>query len=110
MGSKTTVWIFHVINKQNITWETVDMAKKKVHLKRGTESFLKAVQNNALRTNYVKVKRDKKKQNSKWMFCSDRDETVNHIIKECSKLVKIEYKTRQNWVEKVIHWELWKKF
>ena len=39
-----------------------------------------------------------------------RDETINHIISECSKLALKEYKTRHNWVGKVIHWELCKKF
>ena len=35
---------------------------------------------------------------------------INHIIKECSKLAQKEYKTRHDWVGKVIHWELCKKF
>ena len=37
------------------------------------------------------------------------DETINHIISECSKLTQKEYKTRHNWVGKVIHWEMYKK-
>ena len=32
------------------------------------------------------------------------------IISECSKLVQKEYKTRHDWVRKMIHWELCKKF
>ena len=35
---------------------------------------------------------------------------INHIISECSKLAQKEYKTRHNWVSKVIHWEMCKKF
>ena len=31
------------------------------------------------------------------------------MISECSKLVQKEYKTRHDWVGKVIHWELCKK-
>ena len=38
-----------------------------------------------------------------------RDETINHIISQCSKLIQKVYKTRHDWVEKVIHWELCKK-
>ena len=49
-------------------------------------------------------------QNSKCRLCSDRDETINHIISECSKLVQKEYKTRHDWVGKVIHWKMCKKF
>ena len=29
-------------------------------------------------------------------MCSDRDETINHIISECCKLTQKEYKTRHN--------------
>ena len=42
-------------------------------------------------------------------MCGDRDETINHILSECSKLAQREYKTRHDWVGKVIHWELCKK-
>ena len=49
-------------------------------------------------------------QNSKIRLCSDRDETINHIINKCSKLAQKEYKTRHDWVGKVIHWELCYKF
>ena len=42
--------------------------------------------------------------------CGDRDETINHIISECSKLAQKEYKSRHDWVGKVIHWEMCKKF
>ena len=34
---------------------------------------------------------------------------INHIISKCSKLAQKEYKTRHDWVGKVIHWELCKK-
>ena len=38
--------------------------------------------------------------------CGDRDETINHIISECCKLVQKEYKTWHDWVGKVIPWEM----
>ena len=38
-----------------------------------------------------------------------RDETTNHIIRECSKLAQKEYKTRPKFVGEVIHWELCQK-
>ena len=43
-------------------------------------------------------------------LCGDRDEMINHIIIKCSKLVQKEYKMRYNWVVKVIHCEVYKKF
>ena len=57
------------------------------------------------RTNHIKARIDKTQQNSKCRLCGDRDETINYIISECSKLVQKEYKTRHDWVGKVIHWE-----
>ena len=53
---------------------------------------------------------DKTQQNSKCRLCGDRDETINHIISECSKLARKEYKTRHNLVGKVIHRDMCKKF
>ena len=57
---------------------------------RETESFLMAAQNSAIRTNHIKAKIDKTQQNSKCRLCGDRDETINHIISECSKLAQKE--------------------
>ena len=46
----------------------------------------------------------------KYRLCGVKDETLNHIISECSKLVQLEYEARHDWVGKVIHWEMCKKF
>ena len=69
-----------------------------------------AAQNSTIRTNHIKARIDKVQQNSKCRLCSDRDEIINHIISECSKLAQKEYKARHDWVGKVIHWEMCKKF
>ena len=88
---------------QDKTWTWL----KKRNFKRETESLLIAAQNNAVRTNHIKARIDKVQQNSK---CGNRDETINHIINECSKLAQKEYKTRHDWVGKVIYWEMCKQF
>ena len=49
-----------------------------------------------MRTNHIKARIDKTQQNSKCMLCGDRDETIDHIISECSKLAQKEYKTRHD--------------
>ena len=72
------------------------------------KSFSEETENYS-RQNHIKAKIDKTQQNSRCWLCGDRDETINHIISECSKLPHKEYKTRHNWVGKVIHWELCKK-
>ena len=67
-----------------------------------------AAQNIVTRINYVKPKIDISQQNTKCRLCGDRDEAINYIINECSKVAQKEYKTRHDWVGKVIHWELCK--
>ena len=83
---------------------------RKWHFKREAESLRKAAQSNAITTNHIKARTDKMQQNIKCRLCGDRDETINHIISECSKLAQKEYKTRHDWVDKVIHWVVCKKF
>ena len=68
-----------------------------------------ATQNSAIRTNHIKARIDKTQQNSKCRLCGHRDETINHIISECSKLAQGN-KPRHDSVGKVIHWEMYKKF
>ena len=55
------------------------------------ESLLVAIQNNAIRTNYVEAKIDNMPQNSKCSLCGDRDETIIHIISKCTKLAQREW-------------------
>ena len=102
------VWKTQCEEKRNLTQENLDMAKKGKLSETQTESLLIAAQNNAKRTNYVRAKIDKTQQNSKSMLCDERDETMNHI-NECCKLAQKEYKSRHDWVRKMIHRELCKK-
>ena len=93
----------------NISHETWTWLRKG-NFKRETESLLIAAQNNAIRTNQIKAIIDKTQQNSQCRLCGDRDETTNHIISKCSKLALNEYKTGHDWVGKVIHRDMCKKF
>ena len=63
-----------------------------------------------IRINYVKAKKHKTQQNCKWRLCDNRDETINHIISESSKLAQKEYNIRYDWLWYVIHWEFCHKF
>ena len=98
-------WLINNISHQK-TWTWL----RKGNFKRETESLLIAAQNNAIRTKHIKARIDKTKKNSKCRLWGDRDETINHIISECSKLAQREYKARHDWVGKVIHWEMCKKW
>ena len=61
------------------------------------------------RNNYDKVRIDKTQQNTKSSLCYDREETINHLIIERSKLGQRECKTRYDKVGKMIHWEFCQK-
>ena len=93
----------------DISYEKTWMWLRKRNLKRETEFLLIAAQNNAIRTNHIKTRIDKKQQNSRCGLCGERDEMINHLISESSKWAQKEYKTWHDWVGKVIHWELCKK-
>ena len=63
-----------------------------------------------MKTNYVKAEIDKILENSKCKLRRERererererDETGNQEIKECNKLSQMKYKSKHDWVGKVI--------
>ena len=65
-----------------------------------------AAQDQALRTNAVKTKIEKQDVSPLGRMCGKKDETVYHLICECSKMAQAEYHHRHNNVERIIHWEL----
>ena len=92
-------WFKRLIN--DISLDKTSSWLRKRNFKREKESLLIATQNNAVRTNHIKARIDKTLQNSKCRLWGDRDETINHIISECSKLARKEYKTRHDgWARK----------
>ena len=109
MGNKALYGCFQqLIN--NISHEKTWMGLRIGNFKGETESLLIATQNNAIRTHHIKVNIDKMQQNSKCRLYDDQHETINHIISEFSKLALKEYQTRHDWIGKVIHWAMCKKF
>ena len=61
---------------------------RKGNLKIETEFLLIAAQNSGMRTNHFKARIRTTQQNNICWLCGDRDETINHIISECSKLAQ----------------------
>ena len=70
----------------NISHEKIWTWLWKGTLNREMESLLKGVQKHAIGTNHIKRRIDRTQQNSKWRFCGDRDEKINHIKSDWSKL------------------------
>ena len=75
-------------------------------LKTETESLIVAAQNQSIRTNLVKAKINKSQRDSLCRVCRKVDESINHIVSGCSKLVEKEYKRRDDKLGKTVHWKL----
>jgi len=65
-----------------------------------------AAQDQALRTNAIKVNIDKQVCEATCRMCMNREETVTHIISEYSKLAQMEYRKRHDKVTGAVHWSL----
>ena len=78
-------------------------------MKRETKSLIVAAQNQSIRTNLVKAKIHKSQGDSLCRVCRKVDESIDHIISGCSKLVQKEYKRRYDNVGKIVHWKLARK-
>ena len=57
-------------------------------MKKETESLIVAAQNQSVRTNLVKAKIDKSQGHSLYRVCRKVDESIDHIVKGCSKLTQ----------------------
>ena len=71
--------------------------------KRETESLIVAGQNQSTRTNLVKAKIDKSQGDSLFSVSRKVDESINHIVSDCSKLAPKEYKRRHDNLGKIVH-------
>ena len=89
----------------NETWQWLIRGE----LKKETEGMLMAAQDQALRTRYIQRAIDGKNITSKCRKCNEKEETINHIISECSALAQYQYKKRHDTVAKALHWSLCKK-
>ena len=65
---------------------------KKADLKPSTEALICEAQEQALRTNYANFNVDKIVESPLFLMCHERGKGVTHVISECSKLAKKEYK------------------
>ena len=89
-----------------ISHEKTWTCQRKGNLKRETGSLLKAAQNKAIR---IMSKQELTRCN-KIVDVDDIVTETKRSINECNKLSQKEYKTRHDWVRKMIHYELCKKF
>ena len=83
---------------------------KKGYLKKETENTIIAAQDQALCTRNSRNVVYGENVQSIFRVCGTADETVAHIVSECSKLEQKEYKqVRHDNVVKMLHWKLCEK-
>ena len=100
----------HSGHKNNYIGNLSDKWLRKGYLKRTIEALIMVAQEQAIRTNNIKAKIDKTQENSKYRMCGKAEESVNHVLSECSKLVQKEYKRQHDWFGTKIHWEICRKY
>ena len=86
MGGKTTLWRFQAKNSE-ITHKKTWTWLRNENLRKETENFSESSTKQRYK-DYVKARIDKKQQNNRCRLCGSRDKTINHIIRECSKLAQ----------------------
>ena len=92
--------------RNSLSWEWL----RKGDIKKETEGMILAAQEQALRTNAIKANIDKQNVSALCRMCHQKEESVNHVICECSKLAQSDYKIRHDNVARIIHWELSKVY
>ena len=90
----------------DITWSWL----KNGELKKETEGFLIATQDQALCTNAILAKIDNVTEDSKCRLCQEKDEIIDHLISLCSKIAQTDYKERHNKVASMLHGNQCKKY
>ncbi|XP_068754161.1 uncharacterized protein [Montipora capricornis] len=68
--------------------------------------MITAAQDQALRTNAIKAKVEKQNLSPLCRMCGEKDESMGHLVGECSKLAQTEYKHRHDNVARMIHWNI----
>jgi hypothetical protein len=89
-------------NDQQATWNWLKIGQ----LKKETEGLITSAQDQSLPTNSHKARICKQDISPMCRMCGEREETINHIISECSKLAQTEYKGRHDKVAAAVHWGL----
>ena len=74
-----------------------------------TEALICSAQEQSIQTNYIKYNIEKTAESPLCRMCGTRNETISHIVSECGKLPKKEYKRRHDSVGRYVHWQFCEK-
>ena len=75
---------------------------KNGYLKKETEGFIMAAQDQAIRINAVKARIDKTSSDSKYRLSKVKEETIDHLVSSCSKIAQTDYKERHDKVASML--------
>ena len=74
-----------------------------------TEPLICSAREQSIRTNYIKYNIEKTAKSPLCRMCGTRNETISHIVSECGKLTRKEYKRRNDTVGRYVHWQFCEK-
>ena len=75
-------------------------------LKKETEGMILAAQDQTLPTKHRKIRIEKQRRDPTCRLCGEREETIMHVLSECTKIAQTEYKKRHDKVATWTHWRL----
>ena len=101
MDRESNAWSIH--QTEEVRGEESWMWMTRGTLKKETESLLAAAQDQATRINYRRAKIERDGTSLLCRMCKQTDETVSHIVSECSKWTQIEYKGRHDKLATAVH-------
>ena len=83
---------------------------RKGHVKKSTEAYIFAAQEQALPTNWLKARIQGAGGNPICRKCKEKVETVTHLVSGCSSLSQFHYRKRHDKMGLRVYWELCRKY
>ena len=77
---------------------------RKSDLKGCTKALIGSPREQSIRTNYIKCNIDKTGESPLCRMCVSINQTIPHMVSECSKLAQKEYKGRHDSAGRYLHW------
>ena len=78
-------------------------------MKRETTNLIVEEQNQSINTNLVKAEIDKIQKDTLHRLCKKADESIDSVVRGCSKLAQKKYKRRHDNLGKIVFWKLARK-
>ena len=90
-SSKECTYGQYVREKEGIDWDRTWQWIAKGDLKGCNEAMICSIQEQALRTNYMRFHIDHTAESPLCRMCRSKGETVAHVVSECGKLAQTDF-------------------